>query len=133
MMIKRFLSAVLVLFFSAETVGAQVIDMRAYSRQRGFKAYQAPVPVVPVKRMPRRSAAARPADDAQEESVSVTRGNGASDAEIADEQEKIQQTGLKIFQEKDEDKVLKFDVENPEFKKLNKSQQQSLVKRISYE
>ena len=45
---------------------------------------------------------------------------------------KIQQTGVKVFQEKDEDKVMNFNVENPEFDKLSDYKKQDLMKRISF-
>ena len=47
-------------------------------------------------------------------------------------EQKIQQTGFKIFQEKDEDKVMNFNVENPEFDKLSDYKKQDLMKRISF-
>lgn len=106
-------------FFNQEA-NAQVVDMRAYSRQRGFKAYsarqQAYVP--PVRRAPARNKA-----EPAEESAALP----------ADRPEhKIQQTGVKVFQEKDEDKVMNFNVENPEFDKLSDYKKQDLMKRISF-
>ena len=137
-MIKCLFSAGLILFASVETAGAQVVDMRAYSRQRGFKAYQAPAPSA-YRRNPARQRGGSPsasetspvrvASAAVSDSPQETSSGNASGRE----NEKIKQTGMKIFQEKDEDKVLNFDVENPEYKKLNKRQQQELMKRISYE
>ncbi len=45
--------------------------------------------------------------------------------------QKIHQTGIKIFQEKDEDKVLNFTVDNPEFDRLSQTRQQDVLKRIT--
>lgn len=107
-------------FFNQEA-NAQVVDMRAYSRQRGFKAYsvrqQAYVP--PVRKTPPAQNRAEPAKE-----------NDA--APPAQPEHKIRQTGVKVFQEKDEDKVMNFDVENPEFDKLSDYKKQDLMKRISF-
>lgn len=45
----------------------------------------------------------------------------------------FRQTGLKIFKEEDEDKVLNISVDNPEFDKLSDSRKQNILSRISYE
>lgn len=106
--------------FFYQEVNAQVVDMRAYSRQRGFKAYsvrqQAYVPPV------RREAAQNRAEPATENTASP----------VDRPEHKIQQTGIKVFQEKDEDKVMNFNVENPEFDKLSDYKKQDLMKRISF-
>ena len=51
----------------------------------------------------------------------------------SNEKDKIQQTGVKIFQEKDESKVLNFDVKNPEFDKLSDIRKKDLTSRITFE
>ena len=121
---KRFLLFFLIFVFTVGPLRAQVVDMRAYSRQRGYRPYQNSVPV--------RSAVIRrnvpPVIVKNEEDASFI------EQEINPEkQEKIRQTGLKIFQKKDENKVMNFNVENPEFRKLNKKQQQDLMNRITFE
>ena len=107
-------------FFYQES-NAQVVDMRAYSRQRGFKAYsvrqQAYVP--PVRRVTPARNKAEPAGNNAELSADRPK-------------HKIQQKGVKVFQEKDEDKVMNFNVENPEFDKLSDYKKQDLMKRISF-
>ena len=133
-MINRLFAAMLLLFFSAGISSAQVVDMRAYSRQRGFKAYQVPAPAAYAKKTNRPAPSQAYGAPSQEKAASAGGGTSSSVAKNGDgEHEKIRQTGVKIFQEKDEDKVLNFDVENSEFKKLNKNQQQDLMKRISFE
>lgn len=111
----------MIFFMWGTDVSAQVVDMRAYSRQRGFKAYsvrqQAYVP--PVRKTPPAQNRAEPAKE-----------NDA--APPAQPEHKIRQTGVKVFQEKDEDKVMNFDVENPEFDKLSDYKKQDLMKRISF-
>lgn len=110
----------MIFFIWGTDVSAQVVDMRAYSRQRGFKAYsvrqQAYVPPV------RREAAQNRAEPATENTASP----------VDRPEHKIQQTGIKVFQEKDEDKVMNFNVENPEFDKLSDYKKQDLMKRISF-
>ncbi len=107
--------------FFHQGVNAQVVDMRAYSRQRGFKAYsvrrQAYVPPA-VRAAPAKNKAAPEKENA------VPPGQ--------EQERKIQQTGVKVFQEKDEDKVMNFNVENPEFDKLSNYKKQDLMKRISF-
>ena len=109
--------------FFAQCVNAQVVDMRAFSRQRGFKAYQAKPTYAPAPK-----------------AVQSIMVHGQNRTDKADEkqaafaeQDKIQQTGVKIFQEKDENKVLNFDVENPEFDKLSESRKKDLTSRITFE
>ena len=109
-------------FLFGQDLYAQSFDMRAYSRQRGFKAYKvkpvAPVyPVPRVKEQPRQK-------NAENEETSVR---------PAEPENKIQQTGVKVFQEKDEAKVMNFDVKNPEFDKLSDYKKQDLMKRITFE
>lgn len=120
------------IFFNVSDVSAQVVDMRAYSRQRGLKSYYV-----------KKSTAVKPS--AVQPKASQTQKKEAAEAQPSDtsqssaekgaenENAPIRQTGIKIFQEKDEDKVMNFDVENPEFKKLNKKQQQDLLNRITLE
>lgn len=96
---------------------AQVVDMRAYSRQRGSRAYTPQTPIVkqrPARRMP----------------VPVKKEEPSTAKET---DQKIRQTGVKVFQEKDEEKVLNFNVENPEFDKLSDYKKQDLMNRISFE
>lgn len=121
---KCLLPALLFFFIGTFLETDRVVDMRAYSRQRGYRPYQNSVPV--------RSAVIRrnvpPVIVKNEEDASFI------EQEINPEkQEKIRQTGLKIFQKKDENKVMNFNVENPEFRKLNKKQQQDLMNRITFE
>ena len=107
--------------FFNQDVNAQVVDMRAYSRQRGFKAYSVPrqAYVPPVRKVPQAQKRAEPEKE-----------NAAPPA--AQPEHKIRQTGVKVFQEKDEDKVMNFDVKNPEFDKLSDYRKQDLMKRISF-
>lgn len=111
-------------FFNREA-GAQAVDMRAYSRQRGFKAYSAPQQAYSAPKPAYVPSAVRPR--AQNPVEPVTE-NAAEPQE-----RKIRQTGVKVFQEKDEDKVLNFNVENPEFDKLSEYKKQNLMKRITFE
>lgn len=123
---KRFLLFFSIFFFTVGQLCAQVVDMRAYSRQRGYSSYQNSVSV--------RSTVVR--RNVQSDAVK-NEGEEASftgqEAANSKKREKIRQTGLKIFQEKDENKVMNFNVENPEFRKLNKKQQQDLMNRITFE
>lgn len=124
----------LLLFFVVFTgaVQAQTFDVRAFSRQRGFKAYQ----VKPTRKVVvERGRAFQPADaqsGAPQEAGKREYSQEKTDFQ-QNQKKRIQQTGIKIFQEKDEDKVLNFDVENPEFKKLNEIQKKNLVQRIKIE
>lgn len=123
---KFFVLCLLVLTVFSNSVQAQVMDVRAFSRQRGFKAYQLRQPSSPVQRQLNRNFKAEHASGRGEKTQNI--------ADTGNEQhEKIRQTGIKIFQEKDEGKVLNFDVENPEFKKLNESKKKDLVRRITIE
>lgn len=117
---KYFLLFIFVL--SAGQASAQTVDVRAISRQRGFKAYQTPV----------RQAAPEQAVLSRQESA-FRQKNSEQNMPEESEHPVIRQTGIRIFQKEDEGKVLNFDVENPEFKKLNKRQQQDLVNRITFE
>lgn len=116
---RRFLLLLFGIFLFATEVSAEVVDMRAYSRRRGFKAYT-------VKRDKIRRPAgqnARPpqsAGDASQKALPDAQDGGG-----------IRQTGAKIFLEEDENKVLKFDAANPEFDKLTKKQQDDVMSRIS--
>ena len=140
----------IMLFFCTQ-VFAQVVDMRAFSRQRGYRAYRAEqvLTPAPVRSYPVQRQAELPSRENQSEAIPVSEtparanhvsGNQAFEASVPEtasadsvDSRKIRQKGLKIFQEKDEDKVMNFVVENPEFKKLNKKQQQDLLNRIKYE
>ena len=116
--------------------------MRAFSRQRGYKAYGGGAGVV--------QPAVKHSVPAQGKRTIASAENtsSAADSEASDsraekklahyspdsaEEETIRQTGLKVFRKEDEDKVMNFVVENPDFKKLNKKQQQDLLNRIKYE
>ena len=123
---KRFLLFFLLFFFTVGQLRAQVVDMRAYSRQRGYRSYQNSVPVRST--VVRRNVQSDAVENEEEED-SFT----GQEAANPKKREKIRQTGLKIFQEKDENKVMNFNVENPEFRKLNKKQQQDLMNRITFE
>ncbi len=120
------------IFANVSAVSAQVVDMRAYSRQRGLKSYYAKKPTAA-----KTNAAQQNVSQIRKKEMTKPQSADASQATSGDNAEKenepIRQTGIKIFQEKDENKVLNFDVENPEFKKLNKKQQQDLLNRITFE
>lgn len=103
---------------------AQPIDLRARSL-RGAQAHPYGVAVRPAAPQPSvyrspvyRSSAAQP-----EQTGTVADADGENG---------FQQTGLKIFKEEDEDKVLKLDVENPEFDRLSDAKKQSILNRITY-
>lgn len=105
---------------------AQVADMRALSRRRGYVAYQPKQPAVRRRAVAERQALAAPEKNAAaepEEQADLKKEDAPK--------QKIHQTGLKIFQEKDEDKVLNFTVDNPEFDKLSQARQQDVLKRIT--
>ena len=113
----------------ASVASAQVVDMRAYSRRRGFKPYTVKREQTQrVERQYVRPSSAQTGQNAQSAAVSPQKKK--PDAQQPDNG-RIHQTGVKIFQEKDEDKVLKFDVDNPEFDKLTKRQQDDVMSRIS--
>ena len=111
------------LFLFGQAADAEVFDMRAYSRRRGFKPYTVKQAYVPPAR-PR--AVVEPVHRA----ATDNRNNSVSQPE---QERKIQQTGVKVFQEKDEAKVLNFKVENPEFDKLSDYEKQDLMQRISFQ
>ena len=121
----------LIILFAGSQALAQAVDMRAFSRQRGYKAYR--------KEQVATSTTVRsyPVRERTELSSSADGGGDLSFPELVSadsgDVKKLRQTGIKIFQEKDEDKVMNFVVENPEFKKLNKKRQQDLLNRIKYE
>lgn len=130
-------TAVLFLLFfcwQVSDAGAQVFDMRARSR-RVMSSGRCPNGVCPRPAAPAREYArpyAVPADEtpaALNENSLAARGQGNQGQET----KKISQTGIKIFQEKDEDKVLNFKVENPEFDKLNEKKKQDVMNRIVLE
>lgn len=112
---------------------AQVVDMRARSR-KVMSAGPCPNGVCPRRTRPayennRPYAAPQPGHQAlNENSLAARAADGKDDGE-----KKISQTGIKIFQEKDEDKVLNFEVENPEFDKLDKKKKQDVMNRIVLE
>ena len=131
-MMKSFLFVSLILAIFPERAFAQVIDMRAASLQRGFKAYRVPVPAAQPEPALSNDSWPLREQTAQTELPSQSR-HAALQSQSGETSSQIQQKGLKIFQEKDESKVMNFDVENPEFKKLNKQQQQDLLNRITFE
>lgn len=110
----------------ASVASAQVVDMRAYSRRRGFKPYT--VKREQTQRVERRYVRPSSAQTGQNAAASPQKKTPAAQQS---DNSRIHQTGVKIFQEKDEDKVLKFDVDNPEFDKLTKRQQDDVMSRIS--
>lgn len=104
--------------------------MRAYSRRRGFKAYTAGQERT-VQR-PERKHVRQPAAQSGESTQNAAAPQKKSPSSVQQRDGgRIHQTGVKIFQDKDEDKVLKFDVDNPEFDKLTKKQQDDVMRRIS--
>lgn len=132
---KRFLISGGLLFYALASgmADAQMIDMRAYSRQHGFKAYQEKT-----RHSVRgtRSAVKKEIDGEQAETVPSEKQSASGEKKPTSsrsEKKSLRQTGIKIFQEKDESKVMNFDVENPEFKKLNKEERQDLLNRITIE
>lgn len=128
---KRFLLFFFVFVFTGGSLCAQVVDMRAYSRQRGYRSHQNSVSVQ--SNVVRRNVVPA-AVEKNEDASSVEPETAKQDKQDKqDKREKIHQTGLKIFQKKDEKKVMNFNVENPEFRKLNKKQQQDLMNRITFE
>ena len=140
----RLISSGLLIFsvFFCEQAFAQVVDMRAYSRKHGFKAYQGQTytPSVQKKTVVKRTAPVSGRDELNEMTGQIKNKRTMEDqvsekaSPTSEEQrKKLRQTGIKIFQEKDENKVMNFDVENPEFKKLNKKDQQDLIDRITIE
>ena len=113
----------------ASVASAQVVDMRAYSRRRGFKPYTVKREQTQrVERQYVRPSSAQTGQNAQNAAASPQKKTPAAQQS---DNSRIHQTGVKIFQEKDEDKVLKFDVDNPEFDKLTKRQQDDVMSRIS--
>ena len=109
------------------SVRAQAFDIRAFSKQRGFKAYK----VSEEAQSPRQK---NMQINAKANQNIWQNGTGQEGSVSRMKQGKrIRQSGIKIFQEKDEEKVLNFDVENPEFKKLNEIQKKNLVQRIKIE
>ncbi len=125
---RRFLLLLSGIVLFASVASAQVVDMRAYSRRRGFKAYT--VKHEQTQRAERqyvRQPSAQTVQNAQNAAVTPQKKQPAAQSDNG----RIRQTGVKIFQEKDEDKVLKFDVDNPEFDKLTKRQQDDVMSRIS--
>lgn len=108
---------------------AQIVDMRARSR-KVMSAGRCPNGVCPRQAAPVEKA--RPYSGMQ---TSLNENPPAARRQENQEQEtkKISQTGIKIFQEKDEDKVLNFEVENPEFDKLNEKKKQDVMNRIVLE
>lgn len=103
---------------------AQMIDVRALS-YRGQQAYPHGI-VVP----PRPKAA--PVPPARTEKPRQAAENPSLAEKDADNTENVRQKGLKIFKKEDEDKVLKIDVDNPEFDRLPDSRKKNILNRISY-
>lgn len=100
---------------------AQMIDVRALS-YRGQQAYPQGIAVPPRPKtaapLPARTEKHQTA--AGEKSLATDRDNTGT----------VRQKGLKIF--KDEDQILKIDVDNPEFDKLPDSRKKNILNRISY-
>lgn len=119
-MFKTVLIAALLFCRCAE---AQMIDVRALSR-RGQQAYPQGIAVPPRPKtaalLPARTEKHQTA--AGEKSLATDRDNTGT----------VRQKGLKIFKEEDEDKILKIDVDNPEFDKLPDSRKKNILNRISY-
>ncbi|MBO4643060.1 MAG: hypothetical protein J5716_00450 [Alphaproteobacteria bacterium] len=123
---KIFFLAFLTAFVFAGSAFAQVVDVRAASFRRGNKAYHAPAPAAV------QTETVQPKAFRQNTEKNV-RSDTSTQKQTKKEQTRIQQNGYKIFQEKDEDKVMNFNVDNPEFEKLSKHQQQDLLNRIKFE
>ena len=122
---RFFVVLILSFFVFAEPARSEMFDVRAFSRQRGFKAYRFREETPSFRQNVVRS-------DERKNTTRYENNQTSSDSQKTQEK-KLHQTGIKIFQKKDENKVLNFDVENPEFKKLNKNQQRDLVNRITIE
>ncbi len=118
-----FLSALL-FCFCAE---AQMVDLRARSMQ-GRQAHPQGVAVRPKPVYRRADAPQSVAAENQKAENSPVSLSAQSETQGG-----IKQTGLKIFKEEDEDKVLKIDVDNPEFDRLSDRRKQNILSRISYE
>jgi len=131
--VKIFLFVFFMLFTVAGQVRAQMMDMRAFSRQRGFKAYQAPVSAVKTETARSRAPRQYEEQNIQPNALPLPEQNMAAENQEKQETSPIRQKGFRIFQEKDEKKVMNFDVENPEFKKLNQQRQQDVLNRITFE
>lgn len=86
----------MILFMWGTDVSAQVVDMRAYSRQRGFKAYRAKSPALVQNRQAASAAGqnrqAAPAENAQagESEKSDDKKSAGSSAQTAEMREYIQ-------------------------------------------
>lgn len=126
---RRFLLLLSGIVLFASVASAQVIDMRAYSRRRGFKPYT--VKREQTQRVERQYVRPTPAQTGKNAQPAAASPQQKQPAAQSQDNGRIHQTGVKIFQEKDEDKVLKFDVDNPEFDKLTKRQQDDVMSRIS--
>lgn len=102
---------------------AQMIDVRALS-YRGQQAYPQGIAIPPRPKtavpLPVRTEKRQP--PAGEKALATDTGNSES----------VRQKGLKIFKEEDENKILKIDVDNPEFDKLPDSRKKNILNRISY-
>ena len=128
---RFFLLVLLMIISLVGEASAQVMDMRAFSRQRGFKAYQAPA--VPVMRSNVSMRSGMSQQNAEKKVQSETEQDFAMQDQPEQEPSQIHQKGIKIFQEKDENKVMNFNIENPEFNKLKEHQQRDLMNRITFE
>lgn len=104
------------------TARSQMVDMRARS-MRGRQAYPQGVAVRPQQPVVY-SRSAPSVHSREQESGQTAEPN---------QPKQFRQTGLKIFKEEDEDKVLNISVDNPEFDKLSDSRKQNILSRISYE
>ena len=119
-----FLSAMLFCFCAEE----RMVDLRARSMQ-GRQAHPQGVAVRPKPVVYRRADAPQSAAAENQKAENSLVSLSAQ----SETQGGIKQTGLKIFKEEDEDKVLKIDVDNPEFDRLSDRRKQNILSRISYE
>lgn len=117
-MFKAVLTAALLLSCAVQ---AQMVDVRARS-MRGRQAYPQGVAVRP-----------QPAAYSRSDSAVAPEWESGRNADNGNPPQKVRQTGLKIFKEEDEGKVLNINVDNPEFDKLSDSRKQNILSRISYE
>ena len=97
MKIKLLTLSFLLSLFCAFSVVAQVIDMRAYSRQHGFKAYQPRQTSAPIRSRGQENASRRqreavvPADDSEgSENVEKKEKEAVADKKQKDQTEEMQ-------------------------------------------
>lgn len=125
-----FLLIFLTVPFFAYAQGRYVPDLRARSR-RGGVGQTKPVPQQQSssqQKRPQQPQAQNQGGQAGEVCPSGTCGT----AGLSQPQE-FKQTGTRQFRKEDEDKVLNFDVQNPEFDKLSDKQKADVMNRIKIE